>query len=304
VAIVRNNVLDLLEEKFRNIFFLSYDDKPEQYRNCFNVLTSVKNNEHMSGVSGLAMPGTKAEGSDMVYDDPEQLWDSTATHTTFAQGGRVTMEAMDDDQYGILGSRMFGSMGRGFRQRVDTNAANVFNDGFSGGTSVTSADGVDVFSASHTRNPNDATTHANTPSTQADLSVSSLKAAIQNFEQTLDHRGLLLNIKPKTLLVPNELRFTAEEILQSQLEPHVAENTTNVLRGEGLAVSVNDYLTDADAWFLMADKSDHQFYFYWRKQPTFKRDSDFDSWDAKFGGVMRFSTLVQDWRGSYGTSGA
>ena len=301
MTVISTNVADLLEEKFREIFFLAYMDKPEQYSRCFNVESSVKNNEHMSGISGLAMPNTKAQGADMGYDDPEQLWDTTATHVTYAQGGRVTMEAQDDDQYGILGNRMFGSMGRGFRQRVDTVAANVFNNGF---TTQTSSDGVALFSESHTRNPNDATTHSNRPSTDADLSVASLKAGITNFEQTLDHRGLLLNIKPTQIVVPNEERFTAEEILQSNLEPYVNENTKNVVSEEGLSVVVNDYLTDPDAWFLLGEKADHQIYFFWRKQPTFKRDSDFDSWDAKFGGVMRFSTHVQDWRGTYGTTGA
>lgn len=235
------------------------------------------------------------------YDDPEQLWDVTFTHTSYAQGYRVTKEAVDDDQYGILGQRMFSTSGKGFKQRVEVISANVFNNGF---TTQTADDGVALFSASHTRNPNDATTHSNTSSVATDLSVSALKAAITNFEDTLDHRGLNMRLVPKTLLVTTSDRFTAEEILQSQLEPYVAENQKNVLAEEGLMVKVNNYLTDADNWFLLADKSDHELKFIWRTPLVFKRDSDFDSWDAKFGAFMRFSVGVVGWRGTYGVQGA
>ena len=298
---LRNNNADLLEEKFREIAFNNYDSHPDQYSKCFNVINSVKNNEHFSGISGLSQPGTKAEGSDMVYDDPIQLWDWTVTPVTYAQGYRLSMEALDDDQYGILGQKMFGSMGRGFKQKVEQTSADVFNNGF---LTQLAADGVALFSASHTRNPEDATTHSNHAATDADLSVASLKAAINVFEDTLDHRGLNLRLVPKVLLVPTEVRFTAEEILQSNLEPFVNENTTNVLRGEGLRAEVNNYLTDPDAWFLLSEKSDHELKFVWRKSFTVKRDSDFDSWDAKFGAVMRFTVGVGDWRGTYGNPGA
>lgn len=301
MTIIRTNFGDLLEEKFREIAFLNYDRYPELFSQIFNVKNSMKNNEHESGVSGLGMPGSKAEGADMTYDDPVQLWDVTYTHTTYAQGVRVTMEAMDDDQYGILGERLFGSMGRGFKERVETQAWNVLNNGF---TTQTAADAVALFSTSHTRNPDDATNHANKPSTDADLSVSSLKAGITNFEDTLDHRGLKLRIRPKYLVVPTAERFTAEEITQSVLQPYVTENTKNVLGEEGLSVVVVPYITDSDSWFLIADKGDHDLNFFWRKAFTVKRDSDFDSWDAKFGGVMRFSVGVTDWRGTYGTQGA
>lgn len=297
---VRNNVPDLLEERFREIEFKAFMQHPDQYSRCFNVINSVKNNEHFSGVSGLGMPAKKAEGTGMTYDDQEALWEVTFTHDSFAQGYRITKEAMDDDQYGIVGQRMFNSSGRGFKQRVEVTSANVFNEGF---TTQLADDGVALFSESHTRNPNDATTHANKPSTDSDLSVSSLKAGITVFENTLDHRGLNMRLIPKKLLVSTAERFTAEEILESNLEPYVAENQKNVLREEGLSKEVNNYLTDTDAWFLLADKSDHELKFIWRTSLIFKRDSDFDSWDAKFGAFMRFSVGVVGWRGTYGNDG-
>jgi hypothetical protein len=64
------------------------------------------------------------------------------------------------------------------------------------------------------------------------------------------------------------------------------------------------YLTDTDAWFLLADKGDHTLNFWWRRQMTVRRDNDFDSWDAKYGAAMRFATGWEKWHGTYGTEGA
>lgn len=298
---VRNNNPDLLEEKFREIMFNAYDEHAEQYSRCFNIISSVKNNEHFSGMSGLGLPNVKAEGTDMIYDDPEQLWDVTFTPVTIAQGYRITMEAMDDDQYGILGQRMFGTSGRAFKQKREVTGADVFNNGF---TSQLSDDGVALFSTSHTRNPNDATTHANAPSVAAALSIASLKAAVTNFRDTKDHRGLNMRLAPTELLVPTALEFTADEILLSPQEPFVQENQINSVGRKGLTSQINNYLTSTTAWFLLAPKSDHELTFVDRKSLTFKRDSDFDSWDAKFGAIERYDAGVIGWRGTYGTAGA
>jgi len=300
MTVYRSAFGDLLEEKFRKVAFNAYSMDADEYSKCFDVKSSQKDNEHVSEISGLPIAQTKTEGSDMGYEDPKQLYDKTYTHTTFAQGLRLSMESMDDDQYGILGGKMFNSQGRGFKARVETDSCNILNNGFAN----TGPDGATLFSVTHPQNPDETTTyHLNRPSTDADLAVASLKAAMINFKNTKDERGLRIAINPKKLVVPIDLMFTAQEILQSTLQPYVADNTTNVLQNS-LELVVMKYLTDADAWFVLGDKADHGLCFYWRKKYTVKRDSDFDSWDAKFGGIMRFSVGYDKWRGTYGTEGA
>jgi phage major head subunit gpT-like protein len=257
MTVLRANVADLLNEQFYKIAFNEFNRHAEQYSQIFNVKTSGKNDEHVSAISGLPIAPTKTEGADMTYYDPIQLYDGTYTHTTYSMGVRLTWESMDDDQYGILGQRLFSSMGNGFKQRVETAGAGVFINGFQA-SGYDGPDSVPLFSVSHPRNPDEASTvHANKPATDADLTVSSLKAGITNFEKTKDERGLNIQLRPRKLLIPVDLDFTADEILQSALEPYIAENTKNVLAGRGLGKVVNHYLTDPDAWFLLADKGDH-----------------------------------------------
>jgi phage major head subunit gpT-like protein len=208
---------------------------------------------------------------------------------------------MDDDEYSVF-TKMPNSLGRGFAQRVETEAANCFNNGF---TTFTGADGVAMFSTVHPKNPNESTTYiTNTPAAAADLSVASLKAAITAFENQTDERGLKIAQRAKFLIVPADLDFTAQEILQSQLEPYIVENTKNVLNSRLTAV-VWPFLTDADSWFMAADKADHTLNFWWRTKFTVKRDSDFNSWDARYAAFMRFGLGVEKgWLGLYGVQGA
>lgn len=301
MTVIRANFADLNNANFYKMAFAGYTEHPTVYDKIFNVKSSTRKTEYVSAVSGLAMPNSKAEGNDIEYDDPKQLYDGSVTHVSYAQGVRITKEAMDDDEYNVF-SRLPSAMGRGFAQRVETEAANCFNNGF---TTFTGADGVAMFATTHPKNPDEATTYiTNTPAAAADLSVASLKAALTAFENMTDERGLKFAQKAKMLIVPSDLKWTAMEILESALEPYVAENTKNVL-ANGLELVVWPYLTDADTFFLASDKANHTLNFWWRTKFTVKKDSDFNSWDARYAAFMRFGLGVEKgWQGLYGVQGA
>ena len=300
MTVIRANFGDLNNANFYKIAFQGYTEHPMVYDQIFNVKDSKRATEYISAVSGLGLPTTKAEGADMDYDTPIQLYDGSVSHTTYAQGVRLTRESMEDDEYNILGERLFSSLGRGFNQRVETQAAAFFNNGFS---SQTGPDGVAVFSASHPKNPDEATTYISNIITAADLSTTSLKAALTAFENQTDERGLKFNQKAKYLLVAPDNKWTAQEILSSALEPYVAENTKNVLNNS-LQLVVWPFLTDADSWFLLSEKSQHTLNFFWRRKFNVKRDNDFDSDDAKYGASMRFSVYCEKaWLGTLGVAG-
>ena len=123
-------------------------------------------------------------------------------------------------------------------------------------------------------------------------------------EETTDDRGLLLAIKPKLLVVPPELKWTARELLGSKQKPYTADNEMNAFLDDDLTYFVWHYLTDDDAWFLLGDKEDHELNFFWRRKLDTEGDVDFDTGDLKFKAGMRFSVKWSDWRGAYGSPGA
>src|SRR5574343_559245 len=126
MTVIRANFADLNNANFYKIAFQGDTEHPMVYDQIFNVKDSKRATEYISAVSGLALPTSKAEGADMEYDTPIQLYDGSVSHITYAQGVRLTREAMEDDEYNIMGERLFQSLGRGFNQRVETQAAAFF----------------------------------------------------------------------------------------------------------------------------------------------------------------------------------
>ena len=125
-------------------------------------------------------------------------------------------------------------------ETVEITAANIFNNGFS--SSYTGFDGVELFSELHPLLGGG--NQANEPSTDADLSVSSLTAGLTAIEKYTDERGLKNPTKAVLLLVPVDLWNVAEELLGSEYKPYVANNEVNALQKKDLQYFVGHYLTD------------------------------------------------------------
>ena len=298
---LRANFADLLEPGLREILFNEWDNYPEEFSKIFNVHDSKKRNEKDSGASNFGLPPEKDEGDSIQYTDPTQGYDTTYTHKTYAWGFRVTREMYEDDLYGII-NKMPANLGRSFRQRVETQAAALFNSGFGtvGGSYMSGSDGKELFATDHPLLGGG--TEQNELTTSADLSPSSLQQAIEDLEDTRDDENLLIMVKPRLLVVPRQLKWTARELLGSNQKPYVANNELNALLDEDLSYFVWHHLTDPDAWFLRADQ--HYTNFFWRRRLDFGQGNDFDTEDAKYKATMRFSLGWSDWRGWYGSPGA
>jgi len=117
-------------------------------------------------------------------------------------------------------------------------------------------------------------------------------------------RGLKINLMPQTLIIPPDLTFEADRIVNSTLRPGTADNDKAVLSGKFPGgIKVNHYLTDADAWFIRTNCPDGMKMFE-RRKDDFSMDNDFDTDNAKYKGTMRFSVGATDKRGIFGSPGA
>jgi hypothetical protein len=176
--------------------------------------------------------------------------------------------------------------------------ANHLNNGFD--SDFTGPDGIELFSSVHVRE--DGNTFRNELTSTADLSTTSLEQALIDFRDQRDGGGKRLQIKPKTLLVSPDNQWHASRILGSS---HTPENDTNAVQPiKGiLDLEVWDYLTDTDAWFILADKSDHKLVLYDREAFTSEHIYDFDTKDYKISGLFAQSSGWQDPRGIFGVQG-
>lgn len=293
------NFGDLLEPGLRQILFNKFSQYPEEYAVVFNVDTSTRDREKESTLSGLGSMPQKNKGASISYDDPYQGYDYTYTHVTYGLGFRVERELWEDDLYGKI-KRMPEALARSARATYEVVAADIFNNAFD--NTYTYGDGKELCATDHPLLGGG--TEQNELSTASDLAVASLQQAINDLEETVDDRNILLALRGMLLVVPPELKWTARELLGSAQKPGTSTNDANALLDEDLKYFVWHYLTDPDAWFLLIRQDELEVKFFWRRRLDFGQGNDFDTEDAKFKATMRFSVGVTDWRGVFGTPGA
>ena len=300
MAITREQIVDALDANLNKMHQDGLTSWGEEYRTVFNVLTSTRQSEVDSYESGFAAMPEKDEGVAASFDTILPGIKKTYTHVTYALGYEITEEAVEDNlQTPQTFNKLPLALTRSAIETIEVTAANIFNNGFS----TNGFDGVPLFSLVH---PNlDNSTQANTPTVDADLSVTSLTAGLTAVEKFVDERGLKRPMKAKTLFVPVDSWNIAEELLGSEFKPFVANNEVNALQVKDLQYFVGHYLTDTDAWFLLAETSLTMLKFWWRiKLGALKRGTDFDSTNLKHLQRMRFSVDYSHWMGTYGSSGA
>lgn len=276
MAIQRANNGDLLAPGFREIFFQKFGERPPQYTELFNI-EKEDNRQYVddSYMSEFGLIPTKDEGVEMDSDEIIQGFDKRYTFETYALQYRVTEENMEDDLYNVL-KKLPASLGRSMRSTVDQDGANMYNDGFDSSVE-TGGDGKELFATDHPLL--DGSTQKNELSVAADLNATSLEQALIDIRATTNDRGLLVHLKPRKLVIAPANEWNARKLLQSQLDPDSANNAINPAQGQ-LEIVVNDYLTDPDAWFVLCDE--HELNWFWRVMPDHMQGNDFGTGDAKF----------------------
>jgi len=283
----------------RKIVFDGYTEMPTEYDKFLNV-SSVDKRQYLDDykMGGFGAVPTKPEGTAIVYDDPVPGSTVRYTWTPYGKGFRVTHEAMVDELYGPM-RRMAKAMGRSFRNQVEVIGAGLLNSAFS--VANGGFDGKALCATDHILLRGG--TARNRPSTFVDFGVTALQDALIDFERIVDDSNMPINYRAKFLVVPPETWTQAREVLGSQFKPYTADNEINTLANEGLTLIVSHYMTDTDAWFLLADKADHDLQFFHREKFTTDASDDFDTGDGKMKAYMRNGVGYGDWRGVWGSQG-
>lgn len=256
----------------------------------FNVNSTKNGIEQASQVTGFPVAPEINQGEDVSYYQFKQGFDKTFRMVKYGLGFKITEEMYDDQKFPLIG-RLARLLAKSIFEVRQRRAFNVFNNGFSD----TGPDGVSLFNASH-QNVGGGT-QSNTAST--DLTVGSLQAAITVAENYTDDEGLHQVVTMRKLLVPNELKFKAKEILNSSSIPYSADNEINALQDENLMLYSTPYLTDQGQWILLAEKDETELQFWERKAPTHTSSFDFDSDNAKEKMKTRFDVGYAHWMGTY-----
>ena len=301
MAISRAQLLKELLPGLNALFGMEYAKYGEEHAEIFETESSDRSFEEETKLSGFSAAPVKGEGAAIEYDNAQEAWTARYTHETIAMGFAITEEAIEDNLYDSLSSRYTKALARAMAYTKQVKAAAILNNAFSG---TTYGDGKTLCATDRPLVSGGA--NSNRPTVAADLNETSLEAAVIQISQWTDERGLLIAAKPRKLVIPPALQFVATRLLETEGRVGTADNDLNALRSNGAipeGYTVNHYLTDTNAWFLMTDIPNGLKHFT-RSPMATSMDADFDTGNSRYKARERYSFGVSDPLGIFGSPGA
>jgi|TARA_R110000851_G_scaffold172458_1_gene318782 phage major head subunit gpT-like protein len=302
MAISRSQLLKELLPGLNALFGMEYKRYGEQHKEIYETESSDRSFEEETKLSGFGTAPVKAEGSAIAYDNAQEAWSTRYNHETIALGFAITEEAVEDNLYDSLSARYTKSLARAMSYTKQVKAAAILNNGFN--ATYAGGDGVALFSTAHPTVGGG--TNSNTAAVQVDLNETSLEAAVIQIAAWTDERGLLIAAKPQKLVIPPALMFVADRLLKTEGRVGTADNDINSLKQMGSipgGTTVNNFLTDTNAWFICTDVPNGMKHFV-RTSMNTSMDGDFDTGNVRYKARERYSFGWSDPLGMWGSSGS
>jgi|TARA_R100000149_G_scaffold66471_1_gene45918 hypothetical protein len=305
MAISRAQLAKELEPGLNALFGMSYDSYDREYEEIFAIEDSERAFEEEVLITGFGSAPVKSEGAGVSFDTASEGFTARYTHETLALAFSLTSEAVEDNLYDSLGRRYVKALARSMANTKEVKGADVLNNAFS--SSFAGGDGQPLISTAHPLAGGG--TLANRATTMADLNETSLEDALIDISTFTDDRGLTISVQATKLVVPPQLVFVADRILNSTLRSGTADNDINAIRNTGVlpqGYTVNHYLNDPDAYFLLTSVTDagEGLKMFQRTAMETSMEPDFSTDNIRYKARERYSFGFSDWRGIYGSQGA
>jgi len=302
MAISRAQLAKELEPGLNALFGIEYDRYEAEHAEIYDTESSDRAFEEEVMLVGFGNAQTKAEGAGVNFDNASEAYTARYTHETIALAFALTEEAMEDNLYDRLGARYTRALARSMAHTKQVKAAatlnNAFTSAFSGG------DGKELCATDHPLAGGG--TFRNEPSTAADLNETSLENALIDISTFVDERNMIIALRGMKLIIPPQLQFVADRLLESTLRVGTSDNDVNAIRNMGMlpeGYTINHFLTDPDAFFIKTD-APNGFKHFERTPLSTNMEADFDSGNMRFKARERYSFGYSDPRAVFGSPGA
>ena len=300
MAINRAQLAKELEPGLNALFGLEYKRYENESAEIFSQESSDRAFEEEVMLVGFGEAAVKPEGSAVAFDTAKESFTARYVHDTIALAFALTEEAVEDNLYDTLSARYTKALARSMAYTKQVRGANVLNNAFS----TTGGDGVTLASTAHPTTFGG--TWSNRSSTDADINETSLEQAMIDIAGFIDERGLKIAMNGRKLIIPVNIQFVADRILNSTLRVGTADNDINALRNMGMLPEgyvVNHYLTDTDAWFVKTD-CPNGFKHFVRAALATGMEGDFDTGNMRYKARERYSFGYSDPRCVYASQGS
>ena len=302
MAISRAQLAKELEPGLNALFGMEYDRYENEHAEIFDTESSDRAFEEEVLIVGFGNASVKSEGQGVQFDSATEGFTARYTHETVALAFALTEEAVEDNLYDRLGARYTKALARSMAHTKQVKAANVLNNAFS--ASYTGGDGVSLINTAHTLA--DGGSLANRQTTMSDLNETSLENALISISTFVDDRNMILALRGMKLIVPPQLQFVADRLLETPGRVGTADNDINAVKNMGLlpeGYTVNHFLTDTDAWFVRTDCPDG-FKHFERTPISTSMEGDFDTGNVRYKARERYSFGWSNPRCVFGSQGA
>lgn len=261
----------------------------------YNIQNSNDADERTRGLGKLGLVNVFKGTLEAVELDEGDL--KTFTHVEYGNELPIEMRLIKDEKYNLVNS-MLSEHAMSYDRTVTYHMTSTFNNAFAtSGDGAGAADGLALCSAAAGRSSGKSLTINKGTSA---LTHDNLVATRKLMRQFKNDKGLILDIRPDTLLVPVGLESEVDEIVNSVNRSDNANNATNTNRG--LNVVVDPLLSDSNNWFLIDSRlAKKHLWWWWRERPDFKTHpaSEYDL-VLKTRGYMRYSFGPDDHTWIYG----
>ena len=302
MAISRAQLAKELEPGLNALFGMEYARYENEHAEIFETESSDRAFEEEVLIVGFGNAEVKTEGQGVNYDQASEGFTARYTHETVSLAFALTEEAVEDNLYDRLGARYTKALARSMAHSKQVKAANVLNNAFS--SSYTGGDGVSLINTSHPLAGGG--TLANRASTMSELNETSLENALISISTFVDDRNMILALQGTKLIVPPQLQFVADRLLESPGRVGTEDNDINAVRNMGLlpqGYAVNHFLTDTDAFFILTDVPDG-FKHFERTPISTSMEGDFDTGNVRYKARERYSFGFSNPRCVFGSQGA
>ena len=301
MTITRSQISKQMEPGLNALFGLIYNRYEQQHLEIFDEESSERAFEEDVMQAGFSTAPIKSEGSAITFDSAQETYTARYIMETTALAFSLTEEAVEDNLYVRLASTYTKALARAMAQSKQIKGASILNNAYQTGRHAI-GDGAALCSAAH---PTLSGNQSNVLTTSSDLNETSLEEMLIGIAGLVDERGLKIALNGRKLIIPKELQFVAERVLNSNLRPSTADNDINAMKSMGVlpeGAVVNHFLTDTDAFFIKTD-APNGFKYFNRISMQTKMEGDFDTGNMRYKARERYAFGVSDWRAVYGSPG-
>jgi hypothetical protein len=278
----------VVEPVFNDVFDGHYKIRKDEWKQVFTETDGIKRSYHEDvRLYAFGSAPELPDGTAVTYQSGGTLFVKRYTYAVYGLAFALTKVLVEDGDHVRLGTVFSKHLANSMIETKETLTANHLNRAFNG--SYVGGDGVALCSASH---PIAGGQTFSNVLTSAALSQTSLEQALTTLRGAVDNNGKRIRLAAQKLIIPPQLEFTAEVLLNSVQRAGTANNDLNPIKSLAKlpgGAAVISRLTSATAWWIQTD-ADTGLQVLMRRPIEKSMEGDFDTDSMRYKTTERYGS--------------